>query len=133
MTLHDDDPDTLLAVLNILHFSSENVPTTSIDFAKLRSFAVLCDKYDCVHILNPYSKSWLDEWAPRVLEPGYEDWLFIAKVFKDDRNVQALERLLVEESSSLSVCGSYFLRSGKEVDTGLLPETMLSMSILVSE
>ncbi|KAK6529900.1 hypothetical protein TWF281_009054 [Arthrobotrys megalospora] len=125
MTLHDDDPDTLLAVLSILHFSSEHVPTTSIDFAQLKSFAVLCDKYDCIHILNPYSKSWLDEWASVVLEPGYEDWLFIAKVFKDDRNVKELEDLLVEESSSLSVCGGYFLRSGREVETSLIPEIVL--------
>ncbi|KAK6530045.1 hypothetical protein TWF694_003419 [Orbilia ellipsospora] len=125
MTLEDDDPDTLLAVLNVLHFSTENVPTLSIEFGQLKSFAVLCDKYDCVHILKPYSKAWLDQWASAVLEPGFEDWLFIAKVFKDNRNVKELERLLVGESSSLSTCGSYFLRKGTEVSTTLVPEIVL--------
>lgn len=36
-----------------------------------------------------------------------------------------LESLLVEESSSLSVCGSYFLRKGAEVPTALIPEVVL--------
>ncbi|EPS38519.1 hypothetical protein H072_7728 [Dactylellina haptotyla CBS 200.50] len=125
MALEDDDPDTLLALLNVLHFSTENIPTASVDFAQLRSFAVLCDKYDCVHVLNPYSKSWLDRWASGVQEPGYEDWLFIAKVFKDERGVRDLERSLVEESSSLSACGSYFFRKGIEVSTALIPEVVL--------
>ncbi|KAK6497873.1 hypothetical protein TWF481_012272 [Arthrobotrys musiformis] len=125
MTLYDDDPDTLLSVLNILHFSTSNIPTTTIHFEQLRSFAVLCDKYDCIHVLSPYSKVWLDVWAPVVLEPGYEDWLFIAKVFGDQRNVKELEKLLVEEGSSLSVCETYFLRSGRAVETTLIPEIAL--------
>lgn len=126
MTLYDDDPDTLLSVLNILHFSTSNIPITSINFGQLRSFAVLCDKYDCIHVLNPYSKVWLDEWAPVACEPGYEDWLFIAKVFGDGRNVKELERLLVEEAGSLSVCETYFLRCGRVVETGLMPEITLN-------
>ncbi|KAK6511018.1 hypothetical protein TWF506_010102 [Arthrobotrys conoides] len=125
MTLYDDDPDTLLLVLNILHFSTSNIPTTSINFGQLRSFAVLCDKYDCIHVLNPYSKVWLDEWAPVACEPGYEDWLFIAKVFGDKRNTKELEKLLVEEAGSLSICETYFLRSGRVVETMLLPENTL--------
>ncbi|KAK6334635.1 hypothetical protein TWF718_010089 [Orbilia javanica] len=130
MTLYDDDPDTLLLVLNILHFSTSSVPTTTIGFGQLRSFAVLCDKYDCIHVLNSYSKVWLDVWAPVALEPGYEDWLFIAKVFGDQRKVKELEKLLVEESGSLSSCESYFLRCGKMVETALLPEITLNKIML---
>ncbi|KAJ6263492.1 hypothetical protein Dda_2056 [Drechslerella dactyloides] len=121
----DDDPETLLSVLHVLHFSTEAVPS-KVDFAQLRAFAVLCDKYDCVHILRMWSRSWLDQWAPVALEPGYEDWLFIAKVFGDERNVKELEVRLVEESSSLSECGSYFLRGGTEVPTTLIPEAVLN-------
>ncbi|EWC44624.1 hypothetical protein DRE_06613 [Drechslerella stenobrocha 248] len=120
-----DGPDTLLAVLHVLHFSPDGVPA-SIDFAQLRAFAVLCDKYDCVHVLRMWSRSWLDQWVSVVLEPGYEDWLFVAKVFGDERSVKELEDRLVEESSSLSVCGSYFLRKGVEVSTALIPEAVLN-------
>ncbi|KAK6334163.1 hypothetical protein TWF696_002665 [Orbilia brochopaga] len=121
----DDDPDTLLAVLAVLHFSADGVPA-KIDFGQLRAFAVLCDKYDCVHVLRMWSRSWLNQWAGVALEPGYEDWLFVAKVFGDERNVQELEARLIEESSSLSECGSYFLRSGVEVSTALIPEGVLN-------
>ncbi|KAF3920706.1 hypothetical protein ABW21_db0209764 [Orbilia brochopaga] len=121
----DDDPETLLAVLSVLHFSADGVPA-KVDFAQLRAFAVLCDKYDCVHVLRMWSRGWLNQWAPVALEPGYEDWLFVAKVFGDERNVGELEARLVEEASSLSECGSYFLRSGVEVPTALIPENVLN-------
>ncbi|KAF3127857.1 hypothetical protein TWF594_000521 [Orbilia oligospora] len=135
MTLYEDDPDTLLSVLNILHFSISSIPITSINFGQLRSFAVLCDKYDCIHVLNAYSKVWLDEWAPVACEPGYEDWLFIAKVFGDPRNTKELEKLLVQEAGSLSVCGAFFLRCGRVVETILLPEKTLEkiMSSRITE
>ncbi|KAF3934074.1 hypothetical protein ABW19_dt0205864 [Dactylella cylindrospora] len=101
MELEDDDPEALLAVLNAMHWVKKKVPT-SVDFNQLRSFAVLCDKYDCVDVLGEWTQKWLDQWVGVALEPGYEDWLCIAKIFKDGRNVKELEALLVEESGSLS-------------------------------
>ncbi|KAK6354427.1 hypothetical protein TWF730_008832 [Orbilia blumenaviensis] len=154
LTLHDDDPNTLLSVFNILHFSTANIPTSSISFNKLKAFAVLCDKYDCVHVLKPYSRVWLDKWASSsptsaslnaalgnsssggsgsgggcsiLLEPGYEDWLFIAKVFGDDRFVGELEQKLMLQAGEISLCGTYFLRRGGKgvVETALIPEATL--------
>jgi hypothetical protein len=67
----------------------------------LSDIAILCDQYDCVHLVKPWLSQWLaDEstgWhsAPRIFGgPSQEKWLFIAWVF-------GLEKVLKDFSSSL--------------------------------
>lgn len=80
--LPDDDADALLIVLRIAHLAWREVPE-SISFDNLADLAVLCDKYDVIHLVRP----WLARWQsrPRLLEtsPGHEERLFIAWTFGD--------------------------------------------------
>lgn len=54
----DDPAEALLILLNITHFRFTDVPTT-IPEALLSDIAILCDKYDCVHLVKPWASQWL--------------------------------------------------------------------------
>lgn len=78
-----DNAEALLILLNICHLKMHKIPQR-LAYHQLLQVAVLCDQYDCVHIVKP----WLTEsgWLPneaRVFEkrPRNEDWLFITWVF----------------------------------------------------
>lgn len=59
--LHDfreDDADALLLLLRIAHLDFISVKK-QLSVAELYNLAILCDKYDCVHLVKP----WVDEWS----------------------------------------------------------------------
>ncbi|KAF3912297.1 hypothetical protein AA313_de0204480 [Arthrobotrys entomopaga] len=109
--LEDDDPNCLLILFRCTHFQYDDIPT-KLDFDQLLMLATICDKYDCAKALAPWLNGWLAPWEESALKPGYEDWLFISKVFEYTGKVQELISLLAENTSSLSACGSYLKRDG---------------------
>ncbi|KAK6504695.1 hypothetical protein TWF481_006634 [Arthrobotrys musiformis] len=125
-TLHleDDDPDCLLNLFRCTHFQYSDIPT-KLDFNELKELAIICDKYDCARVLKPWINGWLAAWEICALEPGYEDWLFISKVFSYTEKVEELISLLSNVSSSLSTCGSYFKRGERTVSIEMIPGPML--------
>ncbi|KAF8248478.1 hypothetical protein K440DRAFT_625690 [Wilcoxina mikolae CBS 423.85] len=76
------DPTNMAVVLYAIHGRSEHFPET-ITFEKLLEIAVICEHYRCAEMMSPWDKLWmkLPELEKLVLQPGYEDWLFIARVF----------------------------------------------------
>jgi hypothetical protein len=97
----EDPAEALLILLNITHFRFTTVPLT-IPLHILSDIAILCDQYDCVHLVNPWLSQWLaDEstgWkpAPRVFGgPSREKWLFIAWVFGREQVLKDLSSSLV--------------------------------------
>ncbi|EGX53246.1 hypothetical protein AOL_s00006g507 [Orbilia oligospora ATCC 24927] len=126
--LEDDNPDCLLNLFRCTHFQYSDVPTT-LDFHDLKELAIICDKYDCAQVLKPWLGNWLAPWESCVLEPGYEDWLFISKVFNHTNKVEELLSLLSNVSSSLSTCGSYFKRAERDVSVEMIPKPMLDIII----
>lgn len=97
----EDPAEALLILLNITHFRFTVVPLT-LPLDTLSDIAILCDQYDCVHLINPWLSQWLaDEsmgWRPAPSVFGgfssREKWLFIAWVF-------GREQVLKDFSSSL--------------------------------
>ncbi|KAK6540456.1 hypothetical protein TWF694_009250 [Orbilia ellipsospora] len=130
--LEDDDPDCLLNLFRCTHFQYADVPK-SFKFHQLKSLAMICDKYDCAKVLKPWSDSWLAPWEGFALTPGYEHWLFVTKVFGYTGEVEKLISLLANSSSSLSACGSYLQRDGRNLDVDMIPELILGRIIAERE
>lgn len=58
LDFREDDADALLLLLRIAHLDFISVKT-QLSIAGLYNLAILCDKYDCVHLIKP----WVDEWS----------------------------------------------------------------------
>jgi hypothetical protein len=110
----EDPAEALLILLNITHFRFTGIPTT-LPLNILSEIAILCDKYDCVHLAKPWLPQWLanenSEWkstdpTPTTLAfgappaPPREKWLFIAWVFGREQVLKDLASLLVREIST---------------------------------
>jgi hypothetical protein len=100
----EDSAEALLILLNITHFRFTSIPTTlSLDL--LSNVAILCDQYDCVHLVEPWLSQWLVvreriDWtpAPTAFRGGIrEKWLFIAWVFGYEQAFRELSSLLLRE------------------------------------
>jgi len=104
-----DPAEALLILLNIAHLRFTNVPTTlSLDL--LSDVAILCDKYDCVHLVKPWVSQWLVresiDWKPAPTIFGgaiRERWLFIAWVFGREQDFKELSLLLLQEIQTSSM------------------------------
>ncbi|KAE8356685.1 hypothetical protein BDV28DRAFT_145009 [Aspergillus coremiiformis] len=58
ITLHDDDPEALLAFFNLVHFRSDALPANPSTTC-LEHFAVLVDKYMCRAATEAQGRRWL--------------------------------------------------------------------------
>ncbi|KAK6359138.1 hypothetical protein TWF696_000305 [Orbilia brochopaga] len=130
--LEDDVANTLDIIFNIIHLETDSIPK-KLSFRRLRQMAIICDKYECAKALGPWPEMWMQEHLANATTPGFEDWLFIAKVL-DPTQMKAKEitKSLVMETSSKSVCGTYIKRftstptSEKEfeVNLELMPDSI---------
>ncbi|KAK7539783.1 uncharacterized protein J3D65DRAFT_666469 [Phyllosticta citribraziliensis] len=75
--LPEDDPLALEVLLNIAHMRYHLVPEV-LDFPVLVQVTVLTDKYGATGLLRPWYKLWLASVEKHLLDPGYEEWLWIA-------------------------------------------------------
>ncbi|KAF8245689.1 hypothetical protein K440DRAFT_586816, partial [Wilcoxina mikolae CBS 423.85] len=76
------DPIAMAVVLYVIHGRAEQIPAT-ISFENLLEIAIICDYYDCAAAMNPWGNTWMKPLHKLALEPGYEDWLFVALVFRN--------------------------------------------------
>ncbi|KAK6519245.1 hypothetical protein TWF281_003081 [Arthrobotrys megalospora] len=115
------DSNAMNIILRIIHFQSMD-DVFYLTFEEVKNVAVICDKYKWHNVLRPWSRAWLQKYSKTALEPGYEDWLFIAKVFECDESVQDLLLVLSEQCGKASPCGEYIYRKGARICTKLWPE-----------
>jgi hypothetical protein len=90
MEFHDDDPDALKILLSIVHFRFDQVPAAPPSFEWLVQIAVLCDKYDVVHVVRPILQGWLTPFTDFCFHYGYELWIYVAWVFGCPKIFEAL-------------------------------------------
>ncbi|KAA8898834.1 hypothetical protein FN846DRAFT_800026, partial [Sphaerosporella brunnea] len=82
LDVFEHDATALAVVLYVLHARADRIPET-IAFEELMEVAYVCDYYDCAVAMKPWDKGWMEQWREYVQKPGYEGWLFLAWVFKD--------------------------------------------------
>jgi hypothetical protein len=78
--LPDDDPEGLLFLLRIAHLKFKDLPK-SLSFQDLYHVAILCDKYDAVHIAKPFWSQYSSPHLRLAKAVGFEEWMFIAWTF----------------------------------------------------
>jgi hypothetical protein len=88
--------EALLILLCIVHYKFTDVPA-ALKLEILYEVAVVCDKYDCAHLVKPWLAGWLKEdSAPwKEISAEWERWLFIAWTFGRERILYEVASLLV--------------------------------------
>ncbi|OCK85709.1 hypothetical protein K432DRAFT_413101 [Lepidopterella palustris CBS 459.81] len=80
VTSLNDDPDSLLIVLNVAHIRFKELPS-ALGFAQIVQLALVCDAYDTVQVVRPFLPEWTRPYEHAILRAGYEEWLFVAYTF----------------------------------------------------
>jgi hypothetical protein len=98
VNLEDDDWPAMLIILYALHLQNQHVSSAPSQ-AQLFEIAVLADKYDLYQALRPWHELWLNRHRSTVLGGArYEQWLFIAWVFRDSDIFKRTTRKLLLET-----------------------------------
>jgi hypothetical protein len=104
LDFREDDADALLVLLRIAHLDFVSVKK-KMTISELYNVAILCDKYDCVHLIKP----WVDEW---VRDAGHQE------------GTEASKRLFIAWSfgrnETFRIQASVLLRQGGTDDDGQL-------------
>lgn len=129
LSIKDDNPTALMAILSAIHLRNSLVPSTVNDWEILWHIAVICDKYDFTAALSVWIRLWAKGWNRRkVPDSGYGYWLFIAWTF-------GLENIFTTVSKGIILRGHYaaaagvegpFLSSrGRELDDLSIPDCVI--------
>jgi hypothetical protein len=100
--LPDDDVDAMLLVLRIAHLRFHELPKT-LEYKALFNLAVVCDKYDLVHLVRPFLDLW--SWAkPYFYTAGQSNsfdpsWLFVAWTFGYTESFRSLAKHISLEAT----------------------------------
>ncbi|CZR66909.1 uncharacterized protein PAC_16810 [Phialocephala subalpina] len=118
----DNDSEALLVLLRIAHLQYNDVPTT-LTYKTLLDVAVLCDRYNCVELVEPWLSQWLSDEEKSWKEAGHENWLFIAWVFARDKVFSDLAARMVREATT-NDDGKCLTSSGAEVSGPMPPKVL---------
>lgn len=104
VTFDDDDFGAMTTIMNILHLQHHRVPP-HVSFTRLREIASICDKYDLVRGLGLWPGTWAQHYMDRIQKKGFEDWLFVASVFKQKEAFTKITRHLILNSKLDAITG----------------------------
>jgi hypothetical protein len=82
VTLRDDDYASMEILMRIIHHRNDEVPQ-KVSFQQLKDIAVVCDKYALRSCVLPWSHLWSQPYVDHVEKDGFESWLFISTVFRN--------------------------------------------------
>jgi hypothetical protein len=88
----EDNPEAMLLLLRVAHLEFASIPTT-IAQQTLYQLAVMCDKYDCVEMLQPWIKVWLKSNDLTSLERAGN--AFICWTFGDEKAYEQVIKSLI--------------------------------------
>ncbi|KAF3182632.1 hypothetical protein TWF788_005946 [Orbilia oligospora] len=93
-------PEAFRIILSILHFNPA-LDIRDINFKTFTRITYLSEMYQWQRVLEVWNNIWLDKYEPHALEPGYEDWLYIADIFGRNNPVESLVTCLGKECYSV--------------------------------
>ena len=118
----NNDPDTLIILLNIIHGRTRQVPR-SVSLDLLSRLAVLINYYAMLESVELFSDTWIENLKREGMPTEYNEhvlpWLFIFWVFEKGDDFRDMARLVQRE------CGE---RLDELVGITPLPHTMISKS-----
>lgn len=109
--LRDDDFGTMEILMRIIHLQNGAVPT-KVSFQQLGEIAMVCDKYALRNCIVPWALLWSQPYLDSIEKDGYESWLFISIVF---RNEDAFTRITKHLILNTTVSSSGILTKGNTV------------------
>ena len=121
ITLPEDDVHSIFIVLLASHVRFQEIPKL-ISFKQLVSLCEVCDKYDCISVLQPWLPGWLALYKHSVTEPGWEEWSFIAWVVGDEAIFKKATDWIILTSCKFSTGG--WRNELSESLEGRLPSTI---------
>ncbi|KAF3215906.1 hypothetical protein TWF106_008593 [Orbilia oligospora] len=129
-------PSAFRSVLSILHFCPE-ANLLDINFESVRDIAFVAEQYGWTKALQPWSTSWLPIHSKFALYSGFEDWLYVSKVFgtedRVDELVNALSRRCSFDGEKIS---RRFYTFSRVLHTELWPSDLkdaINMKIAISD
>ncbi|KAF3297141.1 hypothetical protein TWF132_008499 [Orbilia oligospora] len=86
----EHDTHSLYKILSIIHFCSTVEKLHKLGFKDWKDLTVLAETYQWTQALQPWKIIWITKHRASFLLPGYEDWLYLSKVYGSDYQVDAL-------------------------------------------
>jgi hypothetical protein len=117
----DDDAGALLVLLNIAHLKFDIVPKL-LPYQLLYHVAILVDQYQCLKLVLPWLRLWLQDEESQSMVDGQEGWLFIAWAFGRESVFEQLARKLLKQSTNY--IGSHSRRAKRCGFVKKIPEPM---------
>ncbi|KAF3182204.1 hypothetical protein EYR41_010670 [Orbilia oligospora] len=121
-------PEAFRIILSILHFNPAS-DIRDINFKTFTRITYLSEMYQWQGVLEVWNNIWLDKYEPHALEPGYEDWLYIADIFGRNNPVESLVTRLGKECYSMEhgamLNRRLISRGGAHLDTSLWSQEQL--------
>jgi hypothetical protein len=77
--LPDDDPESMLIILRILHYIFKGLLSES-SFEAIHTFAQTVDKWDIFSAVKPFVYGFYSKHQNKAKTSGHEEWLTIARI-----------------------------------------------------
>jgi hypothetical protein len=113
----------MLVLMRIGHSRFAEVPT-ALEFKQLLELARICNRYDTNQLIYPYIHSWISPHQPKILQQGYEQWLYIAYQFGLEDDYSKLSKYLAIECR-INPEKQLLVPGAGQVMTGCFPDECL--------
>ncbi|KAF8249038.1 hypothetical protein K440DRAFT_231192 [Wilcoxina mikolae CBS 423.85] len=92
------DPAAITVVLYVLHGVASHI-SENITFKNLLDIVIVCDYYDCAAAMSPWIKDRMQSLQELATKSGYEDWLFVAWVFRNERVFEQMTKTIIRNGA----------------------------------
>lgn len=80
INLRDEDTNAIRMIMHLAHVQFNKLPE-KLDFKEIVRLAEVAERYAVQHMLAHHIDGWIAPYRDRLLDPGYEEWLYIAYQF----------------------------------------------------
>jgi hypothetical protein len=137
IALPDDDPDAMLLVLRVAHVQFQLL-RKSLTNEMMYELAIVCDKYDCVELLQRWLVHWTKQWSESALSANTTvpaGAPFICWIFGLEKPFSRVMQLLTLSTKCVQLAGPsgdaiYVLRqsNGKDFESAIMPPGALGLA-----